>query len=126
MARLIYAIGTKSAMDFGNCVFDLTMKHGDTFAVKLPIAFPFLLTELILSQHPDLPRADEKETPKSKPLNFDFRLFIGTHVNDIELPSARDSGHSGSVPRSVKESILSELIATSKTLQETIRISTAQ
>src|ERR1044072_2768585 len=101
MARMIYAIGTKSAMDFGNYVFDLTMKHGDTFAVKLPIAFPCLLTELILTQHPDLLRANEKEAPKNKPLNFDYRLFIGTHVNDIEIPSARTSGHSGSVPRSV-------------------------
>ena len=126
MARLIYAIGTKSAMDFGNYVFDLTMKHGDTFAVKLPIAFPCLLTELILSQHPDLLRADEKETPKSKPLNFYYRLFVGTHVNDIEIPSARDSDHPGSVPRSVKGNILSELIATSKTLQDTIRISSEQ
>src|ERR1044072_7529503 len=126
MARLIYAIGTKSAIDFGAYVFDQTMKHGDSFAIKMPISLPCLLTELILSQHPDLLRADEKEAPKSKPLNFDYRLFIGTHVNDIEIPSARNSGHSGSVPRSMKESILSELIATSKTLQNTIRISTEQ
>src|ERR1044072_2484171 len=75
MERMIYAIGTKSAMDFGNYVFDLTMKHGDTFAVKLPIPFPCLLTELILTQHPDLLRANEKEAPKNKPLNFDYRLF---------------------------------------------------
>src|ERR1044072_6220952 len=97
MAKLIYAIGTKSPMDFGNYVFDLTMKHGDIFAVKLPIAFPCLITELILAQHPDILRDGEMEAPKSKPLNFDYRLFVGTHVNDIEIPSARDSGHPGSV-----------------------------
>src|ERR1044072_5177808 len=102
------------------------MKHGDTFAVKLPVAFPCLLTELILAQHPDILRAGEREAPKSKPLNFDYRLFVGTHVNDIEIPSARDSDHPGSVSRSTKENILPELIATSKTLQETIRISTEQ
>ena len=47
MARLIYAIGTKSDIDFGTYVFDQTMKHGDLFAVKMPIASPCLLTELI-------------------------------------------------------------------------------
>jgi hypothetical protein len=124
MEKLIYAIGTKSPIDFGNYVFDLTMKHGDTFAVKLPVAFPCLLTELILAQHPDILRAGEREAPKSKPLNFDYRLFVGTHVNDIEIPSARDSDHPESVSGSAKENILPELIATSKTLQETIRIST--
>src|ERR1044072_410867 len=126
MAKLIYAIGTKSPMDFGNYVFDLTMKHGDTFAVKLPVAFPCLLTELILAQHPDILRAGEREAPKSKLLNFDYRLFVGTHVNDMDVPSARDSGHPGSVSGSAKENLLPELIATSKTLQETIRISTEQ
>src|ERR1044072_3041289 len=102
------------------------MKHGDTFAVKLPVAFPCLLTELILAQHPDILRAGEREAPKSKPLNFDYRLFVGTHVNDIEIPSARDSDHPGSFSGSAKENTLPELIATSKTLQETIRISTEQ
>src|ERR1044072_3701364 len=126
MAKLIYAIGTKSPIDFGNYVFDLTMKHGDTFVVKLPVAFPCLITELILAQHPDILRVGEREAPKSKLLNFDYRLFVGTHVNDIEIPYARDSDHPGSVSGSAKENLLPELIATSKTLQETIRISTEQ
>src|ERR1044072_5603527 len=102
------------------------MKHGDSFAVKMPIAFPCLLTEPILSQHPAILRADEKEAPKGNPLNFYYRLFVGTHVKDIEVQSARDSDHSGSVPGNVKENIFSELIETSKTLQETIRISSEQ
>src|ERR1044072_1360134 len=124
MARLIYSIGTKSAIDFGAYVFDQTMKHGDSFVVKMPIAFPCLLTELILSQHPAILRDNEEEFPKCNPLNFDYRLFVGTHVKDIEVLSAKESGHSGSVPETVKENILSELIDTSKTLQETIRICT--
>src|ERR1044072_5138432 len=103
MEKLIYAIGTKSPIDFGNYVFDLTMKHGDTFVVKLPVAFPCLLTELILAQHPDILMAGEREAPKSKPLNFDYRIFVGTHVNDIEIPYARDSDHPGSVSGSAKE-----------------------
>ena len=50
MARLIYAIWTKSDIDFGTYVFYQTMKHGDSFAVKMPISFPCLHIELILSQ----------------------------------------------------------------------------
>src|ERR1044072_4452608 len=85
MARLIYGIGTKSAIDFGAYVFDQTMKHGDSFAIKMPISLPCLLTELILSQYPAILRADEKEAPKGNPLNFDYMLFVGTHVKDIEV-----------------------------------------
>ena len=81
---------------------------------------------LILSQHPAILRVDEKAAPKGNPLNFDYRLFVGTHVKDIDVQSARDSDPSGSVHGTVKENILSELIATSKTLQETIRISSEQ
>ena len=99
-------------------------KYGDSFAVKMPIAFPCLLTELILSQHPTILRDNEEEFPKCNPLNFDYRLFVGTHVKDIEILSAKESDHSGSIPGTVKENILSELIDTSKTLQETIRVCT--
>jgi hypothetical protein len=90
----------------------------------MPIAFPCLLTELILSQHPAILRENEEEFPKCNPLNFDYRLFVGTHVKDIEVLSAKESGQFGSVPETVKENILSELIDTSNTIQETIRICT--
>ena len=88
----------------------------------MPIAFPCLLSEMILSQHPHILRGNEAQLPKGTPLNFDYRLFAGTHVQDIEVPTAKDSDTSASVTGPVKENILSELIETSKTLQETIRI----
>ena len=40
LARLLFAIGTKSKIDFGSYVFEKTLKHGESFAVKMPIAFP--------------------------------------------------------------------------------------
>ncbi|XP_057418549.1 uncharacterized protein LOC130712747 [Lotus japonicus] len=54
LAKLVYLIGTKSPFDFGAFVFKQTMKHADTLAVKLPIAFPSLISEIILSQHPEI------------------------------------------------------------------------
>jgi RNase P/RNase MRP subunit p29 len=123
---MLHAIGTKSHFDFGSFVFEQTLKHGDSYAVKMPIAFPCLLTELIISQHPDIVRASEEESPKSSPLNFDYRLFVGTHVRDIEDQPAKEAGISGMVSEPVKEDLLSELIDISKALQETISICTAK
>ena len=34
LARIIYAVGTRTKMDFGAYVFEQTLKHADTFAVK--------------------------------------------------------------------------------------------
>src|ERR1044072_678631 len=124
LARLLFAIGTKSKIDFGSYVFEKTLKHGESFAVKMSIAFPCLITEMIISQHPAILRDNEEEFPKGHSLNFDYRLFVGTHVKDIEDKPAKESGHSGLRTQPVKEDILSELIDTSKALQETIRICT--
>ena len=122
LARLIYAVGTKGKVDFGTYVFDQVLKHGDSFAVKMPIAFPCLLSELILSQYPNILRANEEQFFKGTLMNFDYRLFAGSQVKDIEIPTAKDSDHSASMTEPVKENILSELNDTSKALQETIRI----
>ena len=119
---MIDVVGTKGKADFGTYVFDQVLKHGDSFALKMPIAFPCLLSELILSQHPNILRENEKEFPKGTLLNFDYRLFAGSHVKDIEIPTAKNSDNSASMTATVKENILSELIDTSKALQTTIRI----
>ena len=117
LARMLFAIGTKSHYDFGSYVFEQTLKHGESFAVKMPIAFPSLITELIISQYPDIVKENEEESFKPSPLNFDYRLFVGTHVKDIEDQPAKEAGHSGLKTEPVKEELLSELIDTSKTLQ---------
>jgi hypothetical protein len=44
LANLIFRIGTKGKLDFREHVFSLTMRHAETFAVILPIAFPCLIT----------------------------------------------------------------------------------
>ncbi|MCH85828.1 envelope-like protein [Trifolium medium] len=59
LAKLIYLIGTKGNLNFGEYVFNLTMKYADSFAVKFPIAFPSLITDVILSQQPDILHSGE-------------------------------------------------------------------
>ena len=107
LARIIYAMGTQGKVNFGRFVFEQILKHGDSYAVNMHIAFPCLLSEMILSQHPHILRGNEAQFPKGTPMNFDYRLFDGTNVQDIEVPTAKDSGTSASVTRPVKENILS-------------------
>ncbi|MCH82681.1 envelope-like protein [Trifolium medium] len=101
------------------------MKHADTFAIKGPIAFPCLITEIILSQHPDILQPGEAQTKKPAPLTFDYMLFVGKHVPDIVIPKAQDvAGTSASVTKATKNEVLAKLMEISKALGETIKIST--
>ncbi|PNX79936.1 envelope-like protein [Trifolium pratense] len=54
MAKFIYAIGTRTPLDFGTYIFDQTLKHGKTLDVQFPIVVPTLLCGIILSLHPDI------------------------------------------------------------------------
>ncbi|XP_057452469.1 uncharacterized protein LOC130744298 [Lotus japonicus] len=126
LAKLIFWIGTRAKMDFGQHVFEQTSKHACSYAVKLPIMFPCLITELILQQHPSILQADEAPSKKGLPLNFDYRLFAGTHVPDIVMNAPKDGpGASGTkgVAGTGKDDILAELKEISKTLQATIQAS---
>lgn len=40
LGKFIYIVETKTKFDFGSYVFDQTMKHATSFAVRMPIAFP--------------------------------------------------------------------------------------
>lgn len=41
-ARSVYQIGTRASFDFGEYVFEQTMKQVVSFAIKLPLYFPSL------------------------------------------------------------------------------------
>lgn len=49
LSKLIFQIQTKSKLNFGEYVFGQTMKYVDSFAIKMPISFPFLLTGISLN-----------------------------------------------------------------------------
>jgi len=40
LGMFIYMIGTETKFNFGSYIFEQTMKHANTFAVKMPIAIP--------------------------------------------------------------------------------------
>ncbi|MCI23382.1 envelope-like protein [Trifolium medium] len=125
LAKLIYLIGTKGKLKFGEYVFNLTMKQAKSFAMKLPIAFPSLITEIILSQHPDILHPGEIESKKLLPLSLDYKLLVGKHVPDIVIPKRKDvAGTFGSLPKTTKYGVLAELMEVSKALGETIRVNT--
>jgi hypothetical protein len=102
------------------------MKHAETYAVKLPIAFPCLITGMILRQYPNILYSDEVPTKKPQILSFDYKLFAGTHVPDIVFSKMKEAAEaSGSMPRANKKDVLAELMQISKTLG-TMKISTAR
>lgn len=49
LGKFIYVVGTMRKFDFGAHVFEQTMKHAQSFVVKMPIAFPSLICGVILS-----------------------------------------------------------------------------
>jgi hypothetical protein len=83
LGRLIFAIGTRKRVNLGKFIFEQTMKHAKTTAVKLPIAFPTLLCDLILEQQPALKYVTDVAKPREAPLSFHFKLFAKHHAPDI-------------------------------------------
>ncbi|WJX77468.1 hypothetical protein P8452_60775 [Trifolium repens] len=121
LAKMIFLIGTKKKLNFGDHVFNQTVKHAETYAAKLPIAFPCLIIGMILRQYPNILYPDEAPTKKPQVLSFDYKLFVGTHVLDIVFPKMKEIAEaSGSMPRANKNDVLAELRQISKTLEETV------
>lgn len=83
LARFVFVVGTKTKMDVGRYVFDQTMRHAKTDAVKLPIAFPTLLCKIILSQHPNLISAADLAMKRDYPFTFHQKLFGDSHAPDL-------------------------------------------
>jgi hypothetical protein len=124
LAKLIYLIGKEKKVDFGKHVFEQTMKHVETNATKLPIAFPSLITEIILSQYPSILLPEEFESKRPPPISFNHKLFAEPHVPDIVFKEKEAAETSAPLNRSSQKKVLAELIQVSKELEETIKSST--
>jgi hypothetical protein len=83
LGKFIYAIGTRTKMDIGRYVFEQTVKHVKTDAVRFPIAFPTLLCNIMLSQHLGLISADDMPMKRESPLTFHQKLFGENHAPDL-------------------------------------------
>ncbi|CAJ2638250.1 unnamed protein product [Trifolium pratense] len=89
LAKFIYAIGTSTVFDYGTHIFNATILHGSSTTVKMPIAFPTLICDIILSQHPDICTKSDVPVPRPSALTMDFRLLEGKHAADIAVASLK-------------------------------------
>lgn len=85
LGNFIYIVGTKSNFDFGSYVFDQTLKHAASYAMKMPITFPSLICGVILSQHPSILINYDSTCKRDPPLSLQYRLFTGKHVPYIVM-----------------------------------------
>ncbi|KAL5180355.1 hypothetical protein HKD37_01G001507 [Glycine soja] len=120
LGKFLYAVGTKSKFNFGNYIFDQTVKHSESFAVKLPIVFPTVLCGIMLSQHPNILNNIDSVMKRESPLSLHYKLFEGTHVPDIVSTSGKAAA-SGAVS---KDALIAELKDTCKVLEATIKATT--
>jgi len=74
LGRFIFAIGTKTKMDFGAYIFKQTVRHAKTDAVKFPIAFPTLLCSIILDQQPNIKTVNDVPSKRESPLTLHQKL----------------------------------------------------
>ncbi|XP_050897056.1 uncharacterized protein LOC127103858 [Lathyrus oleraceus] len=103
LGRTIHAIGTRVNYDFGKFIFEQTIRHASTNAVKLPIAFPSIICGIILSQQPGILSTSDIPSRRKTPLSTHYKLFEGSHVNDVITSAKRESASKGSLIDQLKE-----------------------
>lgn len=92
LVSLFYQIGTRAVFDFGEYVSEQVLKQAKYFAIKLPIAFPSLISGILIKQKSDILTDDVVVRISSSPLNFSYKLFIGKNVSDNILPNLLNFG----------------------------------
>ncbi|WJX76433.1 hypothetical protein P8452_59852 [Trifolium repens] len=107
LARFVYAVGTGNEFNYGAHIFEETVQHAKSWAVRMPIAYPSLICGIILTQHPTIITADDEVSKRESPLDFHPRLFEGTHAADIEITGPSVAAPTGSGSMSRKEMITS-------------------
>ncbi|PNX96616.1 gag-protease polyprotein [Trifolium pratense] len=106
-------IGTGTKFNSGQYIFNQIVQHAKTSVTKQPIAFAYLLCEIILSQHTSIRHDDESSKARESPLTIHQKLFSKQHVPDIVGPS----NAAADTPMTRKE-IIAMLEATCKELDE--------
>ncbi|XP_050909132.1 uncharacterized protein LOC127122900 [Lathyrus oleraceus] len=100
-------------------MFEQIIKHATTNAVKLPISFPSMICGIILNQYPGILCSNDLPSRRKPALSVHYKLFEGSHVEDIILTSAMKRPAS-------KVGAIVELKKTYKELGEGIRITTTR
>ncbi|XP_045791837.1 uncharacterized protein LOC123886576 [Trifolium pratense] len=87
LGKLIYMIGTGTKFNAGLYIFNQVVQHAKTSVTKQPIAFPTLICDIILSQHPNIRNEDESAKKRATPLAIHQKLYSKQHAPDIVGPS---------------------------------------
>ncbi|XP_045791453.1 uncharacterized protein LOC123886160 [Trifolium pratense] len=66
---------------------NLVVQHAKTSVTKQPIAFPTLICDIILSQHPNIRHEGESAKKRATPLAIHQKLYSKQHAPDIVGPS---------------------------------------
>ncbi|KAK2417457.1 hypothetical protein QL285_039754 [Trifolium repens] len=122
LARFIYSVGTNTSSDYGAYIFEETVQHAKSWAVRMPIAYPSLICSIITAQHPNILTADDEICKRESPLDFHPKLFEGKHAADIDIsgPSTGvgTSGVSAAPNPMNRKAMIASLEETCKALDE--------
>ncbi|WJX19376.1 hypothetical protein P8452_09082 [Trifolium repens] len=89
LAKFVYAVGTGANVDYGALIFDQIVEHGKSWAIKLVIGFPTLISDIILDQHPNILVPEDTPCKRESPMSLSYKLFEGKHAADIVLPAKK-------------------------------------
>jgi hypothetical protein len=84
LGKFIYIVENKRKFDFGSYVFEQTMKHAQSYAVKMPIVFISLICGIILSQDPSILVSADVMSKRESPLSLHYKLLQG-HMSQTLL-----------------------------------------
>ncbi|XP_050918639.1 uncharacterized protein LOC127136083 [Lathyrus oleraceus] len=97
---------------------DIHDKNSREFC-KLPIAFPSLMCGIILSQQPDILNTNDMPSRRKTPLSINYKLFEGSHINDVVMTSVRREPTS-------QGSLIDQLKDTYKELEKGMKVAKAR
>ncbi|KAK2421639.1 hypothetical protein QL285_032248 [Trifolium repens] len=89
LAKFVYDVGTGANVDYGALIFDQIVEHGKSWAIKLVIGFPTLISDIILDQHPNILVPEDTPCKRESPMSLSYKLFEGKHAADIVLPAKK-------------------------------------
>jgi hypothetical protein len=100
-------------------MFKQIVRHASTNAVKLHITFPSIICRIILNQQPGILNTSDITSRRKPPLSIHYKLFEGSHVNDVVVTSTRKEPAS-------QGSLIDQLEETCKELDTGIRVAKAR
>lgn len=86
LKKFLYAVATKAKFEYGTYIIDQTMRRASTNAIKMPIAFPSMICDMVLNQHPDILLGTDVACKRESPLSlhdFFWRKTCSRHYPNI-------------------------------------------